>query len=303
MPKRLEEPPVLYELSTTRSERPRAGIRSGTSGSAQGVRTSQGESDEPGRLLAERLGEPNADPAALEQARRIAARLALPRPRRQRVARRTSGDMRSVPYRGESDDIDLDRTVEVLAERRIIDESDIVVREPARTRRAVVLAVDVSGSMRGERLRMAAATVGALAGELRRDELGVIAFWSDALVLSSLAERPDPLELVNAIMNVPARGLTNVGFALEAAGRMLGGQPGREERVVLLSDCVHNAGPDPRHAAGTLGRVDLLVDVTGEHDLELGRLLARTGRGRCLAVRHHRDVAPALHRLFASGPA
>jgi Mg-chelatase subunit ChlD len=39
----------------------------------------------------------------------------------------------------------------------------------------VVLVVDVSGSMKGERLRTAAAAVGALAGELARDRLAVVA--------------------------------------------------------------------------------------------------------------------------------
>ena len=44
----------------------------------------------------------------------------------------------------------------------------------------MLLLVDVSGSMRGERVRTAAATVGALAAELGRDDLAVVAFWSDA---------------------------------------------------------------------------------------------------------------------------
>ena len=48
----------------------------------------------------------------------------------------------------------------------------------------MVLLVDVSGSMRGERVRTAAVTVGALAAELERDDLAVVAFWSDAAVLS-----------------------------------------------------------------------------------------------------------------------
>ena len=105
----------------------------------------------------------------------------MPRPRR-RPGRACAARARSLslPYRGGSDDIDLDRTIEVLTERPVPEDEDIVVREQIRTRRAVVLAVDVSGSMRGERIRTAAATVGALAGELRRDDLAVVAFWSDA---------------------------------------------------------------------------------------------------------------------------
>ena len=69
---------------------------------------------------------------------------------------------------------------------------------------------------------------------------------------------------------------------------------------MLLSDCVHNAGPDPRPFAARLPRLDVLLDTAGEHDLELARELAAAGRGRLLRVRHHRDVAPALSRVFAA---
>ena len=113
-------------------------------------------------------GEVTADPEALRRARQIAARLAMPRPRRDTSDRRGVGELASVRYRGGSDDIDLDRTVEQLVEHPVPEEDDIIVRERVRTRRSVVLLADVSGSMRGERVRTAAATVGALAAELAR---------------------------------------------------------------------------------------------------------------------------------------
>ena len=78
------------------------------------------------------------------------------------------GALATVAYRGGSDDIDLDRTLERLAEKPVPEDTDILVRERVRTRRSVVLLVDVSGSMRGERVRTAAATVGALAGRAGR---------------------------------------------------------------------------------------------------------------------------------------
>jgi Mg-chelatase subunit ChlD len=84
------------------------------------------------------------------------------------LARRGVGELASVRYRGGSDDIDLDATLDNLVEHPVPEDDDIVVRERLRTRRSVVLAVDVSGSMRGERVRTAAAMIGALAAEPRR---------------------------------------------------------------------------------------------------------------------------------------
>ena len=245
------------------------------------------------------------DPETLRRAREIAARLAVPRPRRDRTARRGRGEVASVPYRGGSDDIDLDRTLEQLTEHPVPEDEDIVVRERVTTTRSVVLLVDLSGSMRGERARTAAAAVGALAAELARDDLAVIAFWSDAAVLSHLGQHVPPERLLESMLRIPARGLTNVAFPLQVARRELGRIPARTVlartgRVLLLSDCVHNAGPDPRPFAARLPRLDILLDTTGEQDPELARDLARLGRGQLRPVRTYRDVAPALSEFFAS---
>jgi len=192
------------------------------------------------------------------------------RPRHDLTAHHGAGELASVRYRGRSDDIDLDRTLDQLVEHPVPEDDDIVVREQIRTHRSVVLLVDVSGSMRGERLRTAAATVGALSAELVRDNLAVIAFWSDAAILAHLGEPVSPQRLLDAMLRVQARGLTNIAFPLQVAARELARVPARDARVVLLSDCVHNAGPDPRPLAARLARLDVLLDTSGEHDLECG---------------------------------
>ena len=69
---------------------------------------------------------------------------------------------------------------------------------------------------------------------------------------------------------------------------------------MLLSDCVHNAGPDPRPLAARLPRLDVLLDTSGEQDEDLARELARLGRGRLRRVRAYTDVAPALSGVFAN---
>jgi hypothetical protein len=75
--------------------------------------------------------------------------------------------------------------------------------------------------------------------------------------------------------------------------------PARDARAVLLSDCVHNAGPDPRPLAARLSGLDVLFDTSGEQDPELAHDPARLGGGRLRPIRTYRDVAPALGELFA----
>lgn len=274
----------------------RTGTVTGPAG-GQGVTTTSRRSRR--RALDELLEDRPADPEVSAMARRIARRLSLRRPRDAR-AERGRGSPAPVPYRYRSDDIDLDRTLEVLTERPVPEDTDIVVRERTGTPRDVVLAVDVSGSMRGEKVRIAAATVAALSADLAGagDRLAVVAFWSDAAVLAALGEPVDPARLLDRLQRIPARGLTDVGFGLSVAHAELARSPARRRIALLLSDAVHNAGPDPRTVARGFGELHVLLEVDGEHDEPLGRDLARRGRGRLARVRTHRDVAPGLARLL-----
>ncbi|WP_290807886.1 vWA domain-containing protein [Herbiconiux sp.] len=270
----------------------------GRPGASKPTGSGAGFTDDPSDVTVLSDEDLQLDPVVRARAAEIAARLSVPKPKVDSARDRGAGHFASVPYRGGSDDIDLDRTLEMLAERPVPDDEDIIVRERVRARRSVVLLVDVSGSMKGERVRTAAATVGALAAELAQDQLGVIAFWSDAAVLQKLGAPVRPMELLDEMLRIPARGLTNVAFPLQLAAQQLAGVPPRNARVVLLSDCVHNAGPDPRPFAGRLPRLDVLLDTSGEKDVELGRELARIGRGGFRAIRTFHDIAPALGALF-----
>lgn len=234
-------------------------------------------------------------------ASQIARRLFIPRERFDGFERRGAGQLSSAAYSGGSDDLDLDATLERLVALPFPTDADIVVRERRQARRSVALVVDVSGSMRGERVRLAAATVGAVVGRLGSGtDLAVVAFWSDAALLVPLGERVTPQQVLDRLLPLPARGLTNIDFPLRVAAQQLARVPARDARVLLLSDCVHNAGTDPRFQAGRLPRLDVLLDASGEHDVDLGRDLARVGRGHIAVARTHRDVAPGLARIFGS---
>jgi MoxR-like ATPase len=257
--------------------------------------------DEAGQLDDEEGEQPGPNLAVRKRAREIAAMLAVRQPEPRRRPPRGSGEIRALPYSGAGGELDLDRTMERLAEQRPLGSEEIIVRERRRTGREVVLAVDVSGSMSGERLLTAAATVGALAATLAGGELAVIAFWADASLLLGLGEHAPSERLIDAMLGLDAAGLTNVAFPLEVARNLLGGtSTAAEQRVILLSDCVHNAGPDPREFAAVLPRLDLLFDVEGERDSSLAADLARLGRGTMRPIRGHRDVAPALSSILGS---
>jgi MoxR-like ATPase len=258
-----------------------------------GLGTEQGELDD------EEGEQPRADARVRTAAQEIAARLALVDVPGVRRPPRGSGDLRALRYSGAGGELDLDRTLEGREQGRPLTPGDVIVRERRRTRREVVLVVDVSGSMQGERLLVTAATVGALSVGPLSERLAVIAFWSDAARLLALGESAPPERLVDQMLGLEAAGLTNLAFPLETALGEFGGGSDGERRVVLVSDCVHNAGPDPRAVAARLPRVDVLFHAEGERDSRMAAEIARAGRGTVQPIAGYRDVAPALTRIFA----
>jgi Mg-chelatase subunit ChlD len=243
-------------------------------------------------------GRREVDPDVRRRAAAIAAQLTLPRPARRRATRPGGGPARSLPFSGGSDELDLDRTIEIMQERPRPTDEDVVVREPRTDRRSVVLLVDVSGSMRGERLLATAAVVGAICQELATSRLGVLAFWSEAAWITRLDQRTEPMAVIRDLLELPGAGLTNLAFPLELAANAhrAAGSPAPE--TVLLSDCVHNAGPDPRGFVGRAGRLGVLLDATDEHDSDLAADLSRLGGGRLRVVRSPDDVPTAVRGLF-----
>jgi hypothetical protein len=96
--------------------------------------------------------------------------------------------------------------------------------------------------------------VGALASELIGDRLAV-AFWSDAAVLLRLGDAVRPGQLLDRLLRMPVQGLTNLAFPLQLARQEVSQSAARNPSVLLLSERVHNAGPDPRPLAARLPRL------------------------------------------------
>jgi Mg-chelatase subunit ChlD len=297
-PKTLDEAPLVFRRQ---GGRPLAaqGKRGGKPLDLPGS-PGPGVTDEVGRRreLSELFEDTAIDPAVARSAQQIAARLSVRRRAREHDAEPGPGRPASRPYRGDADDIDIDRTIEALIGVVVPTDDDIVVRTPVRARRAVALVVDVSGSMKGEKVKVVAAAVGALAGELAGEDLAVVAFWKDCALLKGIDGRVAPRRVLDDLLRLPARGLTNLNAALALAGQELARSAARQRVAVILSDCVHNAGPDPREVVGRVPRLHVLLEALGEHDAWMGRELARLGGGRMAQVRGYRDVAPAMNVLL-----
>ena len=96
--------------------------------------------------------------------------------------------------------------MEVLAERPRPEATDIIVRDWVRSERAVVLLVDVSGSMKGAKMLVTLATITALCQELGpREELGVLAFWKDAVRIRPIGTNRPVSDVIGDLRSIRAR--------------------------------------------------------------------------------------------------
>jgi Mg-chelatase subunit ChlD len=239
------------------------------------------------------------DPALRAAARSLATRLSLAAPRSGTPDRR--GTSRVVTRREPTgSDIDLDATLAARGAEPRWRAEHLHTRGWRSTGRAVVLLVDASGSVAGKELATAVLTASALIQRMRPgDELGVIAFWSRAVVLRPLSADARIEALVDRLCDLRGGGTTDLELALRTAAAQVSRSRASDRQVLLLSDGVATDSPDPVNAASALARVPARLQVlalSGDGEAVTScAALAAAGGGRVAAL-HRPSQAPAAVR-------
>lgn len=237
------------------------------------------------------------DPALRARARRLAARVFL---RLGRVGwRRRQGYRRLMVETGHPEgELELERTLE-RAPGRIVTLDDVVTRRWRATARAIALLVDYSGSMRGQALATAAmATAATILAVDAETDCSIIIFARDALVLQEQGRRRPPEAVIDDLLALRGKGVTNLAAALRAAAAQLARAPRAEKVVVLLSDCLATAGDDPLTALTGIERLHVLGPSADPEAVAAGRRLAAQRQGRYVQVRTAAMIPRALASLF-----
>ncbi|MDN5798224.1 MAG: VWA domain-containing protein, partial [Intrasporangium sp.] len=237
------------------------------------------------------------DPALRAAAERLSAQLIFDRVAR--VIADRPGVHRRTASRGRLDgDLDVDASLEAIAgahaERRPVSLDDLTMTHWGRGTLALVLLVDQSGSMTGERL--AHATVLAAACALRMpDELAVLAFGRDVVTLRGLHDPAPGQDVVDRVLRLVGHGETGLSQALTRAAEVLAGSRASRRVVVLLSDCrASGPGEDGTDAAvRAAAAIDELCVLAPASDCDQARDLA-LAVGAAFAELGDPASAPAL---------
>jgi Ca-activated chloride channel homolog len=148
---------------------------------------------------------------------------------------------------------------------------------------ALVPVIDRSGSMAGQKIRMAkAAAAGAVGLLAPRDYAGVVVFDNEATWaprISTAANRP---EILREIDRIEDGGGTNIAAALETALEGLRACPAKIKHAILLSDGISIPGPMEDVAARMAAENITLTTVALGRDADAPLLerMARIGGGR-----------------------
>ncbi len=163
---------------------------------------------------------------------------------------------------------------------------------------AMVLVIDKSGSMGGEKMEMAKdAAKGAAELLGPKDQLGVIAFDGQSYWVSELHSAADKGYIIDRISTIEASGGTSIYPGLSDAYEALVGASAKLKHVILLTDG-HSEPGDFDGIAGDMvaARITLSSVAVGTGaDQELLQKLAETGSGRFYLC----EEANSIPQIFA----
>lgn len=172
----------------------------------------------------------------------------------------------------------------------------------------IALAIDVSGSMAGEKLEAAKrAALGLVARLTDRDRVSVVSFASDVIVhLDGIACGPDNHErIAREINRLATRGMTSLSggwmSAVECAAVIAEADPKMTARVIILSDGqanegITNPGELAEHAGElrTRGVLTSALGIGDGYDEMLLRGMAEAGGGRL----HDAELASEIETVL-----
>ncbi|MBU6375730.1 MAG: VWA domain-containing protein, partial [Bdellovibrionales bacterium] len=231
--------------------------------------------------------------AILERARNVLGSVVHPSDARR-------GPLDELPLSAQSVELDLEETLENapgLVQQGFGDRSDLWMEYSVRRQQPVVLAVDTSLSMTGEKLALTAVALSVVLLQFPEDPIGIVAFENQAKLLKDPFERIGVFQLIERFLDVPAQGYTHleggVRLALEMCGKVGDKRAGRPPATLLLTDGKYTAGKDPTYLAPRFHQLSVLKMGDERSSFPLCRDMARKGRGVLREV-PHLEVLPMV---------
>jgi Mg-chelatase subunit ChlD len=219
---------------------------------------------------------------------------------------------RELPADAEQADLDLDESLEnsplaiasvagVTSQDIPLSDEDVWMSYQVHRRQAVVLSVDTSLSMTGEKLALTAVAIAVVLLQFPNDPIGIVAFENEAKILKRPQETLSVEQLVERFLDVPAQGYTHLEDGMKAALQLVRATDlsaqGRPPSAVVLTDGKYTAGRDPAYLAPKFPHLAVLKMGSERASLALCRELAQKGHGSLKEVGDLEHLPQVMYSL------
>jgi hypothetical protein len=210
-----------------------------------------------------------------------------------------------VPSQALQTELDLEETIEnspfIADPHHLTTANDLWMSFQTIRSQSVVLAVDTSLSMTGEKLALTAVALAVVLLQFPEEKIGIVAFENEAQILKKPDERISIALLIERFLDVPAQGYTHLESGMRLAltltqsnGMETSGKP---VSTVLLTDGKYTAGKDPAYLAPRFPHLVVLKMGDERASLDLCRELARNGHGSLKEVANLSDLPSVMYSV------
>lgn len=209
-------------------------------------------------------------------------------------------DLNHLPWDAIDPEIDIDETIEEsypkMRKQHYLLGEDIVVQFREQRPHRIILSIDTSLSMTGEKIALTAIALAVVLLQFPNDPIGIVAFESEATVLKRPDETIGVLQAIERFLDVPAQGYTHLEEGLLTALKLSRStRSAAKATTVVLSDGKYTAGRDPSYLANRFDQLIMMKMGREQSSLPLCRDLARRGRGQVYEVATLEELP---HRMY-----
>lgn len=154
----------------------------------------------------------------------------------------------------------------------------------------LILVLDTSLSIKGEKLALLGATVAAVAMSVPSHALAILGFDSEIHEIKKFNQEVSTHECVERVLSIPPGGFTNISKGLTIAREWIQASRFKQARVILISDGRYTEGIDPSEISKLLPFVYPVKIGKEPYGREVMRSISDTGLGTFMEVREMKEL-------------
>ncbi len=188
-----------------------------------------------------------------------------------------------------------DFVAELDIEETLTQWSELMYQVRMPVHRGLVLLLDTSLSMKGEKLAFLAVTVAAVALSVPNETLAVLGFDSETHTIKPFCDpNGQVLDWISNVMRIPPGGFTHIERGLTAARKWIEDSPFPQARIILVSDGRYTEGKDPVRVAAGQSFIHAIKIGKEPQGRSVMRAIADQTGGHFHEVREMRDLPQVL---------